>query len=87
MAKNLRWKVLTVVAVVVAAAAAVYPPEDRIRLGLDLRGGAHMVMQVETDDALQLQTETSAEQLGEQAALAGIVLASSAAVSPTELRI
>ena len=54
MAKNLRWKVLTVVAVVVAAAAAVYPLEDRIRLGLDLRGGAHMVMQVETDDALQL---------------------------------
>ena len=87
MAKNLRWKVLTVVAVVVAAVAAVYPPEDRIRLGLDLRGGAHMVMQVETDDALQLQTETSAEPLGEQAALAGIVLASSVALSPTELRV
>ncbi len=87
MAKNLRWKALIIVGVVVAAVFAVYPPEDQIRLGLDLRGGVHMVLRVQTDDALQVETETSAEQLSEQASLAGIVLASSAAVSPTEIRV
>ena len=87
MAKNLRWKLLTIVAVVVAAVFAVYPPEDQIRLGLDLRGGVHMVLQVQTDDALVVESETSAEQLSEQAGLSGISLASSAAVSPTEIRV
>ena len=87
MAKNLRWKLLTIALVVVAAAFAVYPPEDQIRLGLDLRGGVHMVLQVHTDDALMVESETSAEQLNEQAGLNGITLASSAAVSPTEIRV
>ena len=87
MAKNLRWKVLTIIGVVVAAAFAVYPPEDKIRLGLDLSGGVHMVMRVETDDALSVETETNAEQLKEEALNDGIVLTSVAAVSPTEIRI
>ena len=87
MAKNLRWKVLTIIGVVVAAAFAVYPPEDQIRLGLDLSGGVHMVLRVQTDDALRVETETSAEQLSEQASLSGISLTSAAAVSPTEMRL
>ncbi|MDP7477666.1 MAG: hypothetical protein QGI10_00190, partial [Vicinamibacterales bacterium] len=87
MAKNLRWKVVSIIGVVVAAAFAVYPPEDRIRLGLDLSGGVHMVLRVQTDDALRVETETSAEQLSEQASLSGIALTSSAATSPTEIRV
>jgi len=87
MAKNLRWKLLLIVGVVVAGVFAVTPPEDRIRLGLDLRGGVHLVLQVETDDALQVETETLAEQVGEQASVNGITLTSAAAVSSTEMRI
>ena len=87
MAKNLRWKVLSIVGVVVLAVFAVYPPEDRIRLGLDLRGGVHMVLRVQTDDALQVETETIAEQLSEQASLSGVSLTSVVAVSPTEIRV
>ena len=87
MAKNLRWKVLTIIGVVVAGAVAVYPPGDKIRLGLDLRGGAHMVMRVQTDDALSVETETNAEELSEQVLNDGIVLTSVIAVSPTEIRI
>ncbi len=87
MAKNLRWKVGGIAAVVVVAVFAVYPPEDQIRLGLDLRGGVHLVLRVQTDDALRVETETSAEQLSEQAIVDGIVLTSVAAVSPTEIRI
>ena len=48
MRKNLRWKMLTILAVAAAAAFAVYPPEDQVRLGLDLRGGVHLVLQVQT---------------------------------------
>ena len=61
MAKNLRWKVLLIIGVVGLAVFAVYPPAEQIRLGLDLRGGAHLVMQVQTDDALLVETETSAQ--------------------------
>ena len=87
MAKNLRWKVGGIAFVVVVAVFAVYPPEDQIRLGLDLRGGVHLVLRVQTDDALRVETETSAEQLSEQAIVDGIVLTSVTAVSPTEIRI
>ena len=87
MKKNLRWKILAIVAVTAAAAFAVYPPEDQVRLGLDLRGGVHLVLRVQTDDALRVETETSAEQLSEQASLAGINLLSAGAATPTEIRI
>ena len=87
MRNNLRWKLLTIIAVTVAAAAAVYPPEDQVRLGLDLRGGVHLVLRVQTDDALGVETETNAEQLSQQADLNGISLNSVAAVTATEIRV
>ena len=72
MRKNLQWKILSILAIGLLAAWAVYPPEERIRLGLDLEGGVHLVMRVQTDDALQVETETAAEQLGEQVSLQGM---------------
>jgi preprotein translocase subunit SecD len=63
MYKNLRWKLLSIVAVAVLAVFASYPPGERVKLGLDLRGGVHLVLQVQTDDALRIETETSSEQL------------------------
>ena len=44
---------------IVFAAVTIYPPFDtpsrsgRISLGLDLKGGVHLVLRVKTDDALQ----------------------------------
>ncbi len=87
MRKNLRWKMLTILAVAAAAAFAIYPPEDQVRLGLDLRGGVHLVLRVQTDDALRVETETNAEQLREQASLVGIELLSAGAAAPTEIRV
>ena len=87
MTKNLQWKLLAIIAVVGLSALAIYPPEERIRLGLDLKGGVHMVLRVQTDDALQLETETAAEQLGEQLGLQGIEVTSTVAVDPTTIRI
>lgn len=87
MKRNVQWKLLAVVAVTAASAAAIYPPADRIRLGLDLEGGVHMVLRVQTDDALRVESETAAEQLGEQLELQGITVASVAAVEPTVIRV
>jgi len=65
MNKNLRWKLLTVVAVTALAIWSFYPPDQKVKLGLDLQGGVHLVLRVQTDDALRLETETSGERLRE----------------------
>ena len=67
--KNLKWKLLTIVGVIVFAAVMIYPPFDtpghrgRISLGLDLKGGVQLVLRVKTDDALQYTSEDAAERL------------------------
>ncbi|HXG87089.1 MAG TPA: protein translocase subunit SecD [Vicinamibacterales bacterium] len=86
MAKNLRWKLLIIVAVVALSVFAFYPPDEKIRLGLDLKGGVHLVMQVQTDDAVKVETETTADRLREAlktAAVPGTV----SVVSPNEFRV
>ena len=87
MKQNVQWKVVAVVIVAALSALAIYPPEERIRLGLDLEGGVHMVLRVQTDDALRVESETAAEQLGEQLELQGIETASVVAVEPTTIRV
>ena len=87
MNKNLQWKLVAIIAVAALSALAVYPPEEQIRLGLDLEGGVHLVLRVQTDDALRLESETDAEQLSEQLSLQGIAVASAVAVDPTTIRI
>jgi preprotein translocase subunit SecD len=65
MHTNLRWKLLAIVAVTALATWSFYPPGEKVKLGLDLQGGVHIVMRVQTDDALRLETETSGERLRE----------------------
>ncbi len=72
MAKNLRWKLLTILAVVALSIFAFYPPDQKIRLGLDLKGGVHLVLRVVTDDALRLEVQTSADRVVEQLKTANI---------------
>ena len=71
MAKNLRWKLLTILGVVALSVFAFYPPDQKVRLGLDLKGGVHLVLRVQTDDALRLLTEATADQLRESLRTAG----------------
>ena len=87
MQKNLQWKLLAIVAVTALAAWGVYPPGDQIRLGLDLSGGAHLVLRVETGDALQVETETAAEQLGEQMSVQGMDAATVVPVDAETIRV
>ena len=87
MAKNLRWKILTILAVVGLAVFAFYPPGEKVRLGLDLKGGVHLVMRVQTDDALRLETETTSERLREQLRTQNITVGAITAVDPESFRV
>ena len=70
--KSLRWKVHRHRWPSSALGAwAIYPPEQKVRLGLDLKGGVHLVLRVQTDDALRLETETSMNRLREELVKAG----------------
>ena len=58
------WARVAVVAVVVLGAAwYLYPPKQTINLGLDLQGGIHLVLGVETDKHVSTQTERAADDL------------------------
>jgi len=46
--KRLKWKMLLVVGVVGLAVWLAFPLEEKINLGLDLQGGMHLVLQVDT---------------------------------------
>ncbi len=65
MKKNLRWRILLVLAVVALSVYLAYPP-SKIPLGLDLSGGMHLVLQVVTDDALNAETDNEILRLQEQ---------------------
>jgi preprotein translocase subunit SecD len=62
---NVRVRLLVVAAVAAVSLWSVYPP-DKIKLGLDLKGGVQLVLRVRTDDALRMQTQLSAEQVQDQ---------------------
>lgn len=57
MKKNLQWKVILVVAILALSIFFIYPPSQKIKLGLDLKGGIHLVLQVMTDDSVNIETD------------------------------
>ena len=66
MNKNLRWRLIVIAAVIALAVWSFYPPSQKVNLGLDLKGGVHLVMRVQTDAALRIETETTVERLRER---------------------
>lgn len=102
MYKNLRWKVLTIVVVlVVFGGIGVYPvlseryslPEPawlaglELKLGLDLRGGVQLQLRVNTDDALKYTTGTTGNQLQESLKTSNIPVGAFNVVSPTQFTV
>src|SRR5688500_9398791 len=63
MLKNVRGRLALTALVIALAVWAFYPPGEKINLGLDLKGGVHLVLRVHTDDALKAEAETTAERL------------------------
>ncbi len=87
MAKNLRWKVLVILGVIALSVWSFYPPDQKIKLGLDLKGGVHLVMRVQTDDALRLETQTTAARLGEQLKTAKVAVGAITVNGPTSFTV
>src|SRR5436309_9789211 len=84
---SLRNKIITIIVVfVVFFALGVYPiiastyklpaPEwlmaHQLKLGLDLKGGVHLVLRVQTDDALRVETEQEMSRLQAEMKTRGI---------------
>jgi len=59
-------KLYIVYFVVLSASFLAYPPKDKIKLGLDLKGGMHLVFQVVTEDAINIETDMVITDLKEQ---------------------
>jgi preprotein translocase subunit SecD len=100
--KDLRWKTLVILAVIVMfSAVGVYPivaqrfglpappwlMAKQLQLGLDLKGGVHLVMRVNRDDALRISTEGVGEQLREALRTAGVTVGTISVTSPTTFRV
>ncbi len=60
---DMRWKILLVLAVIGTCVWGIVPPSEKILLGLDLKGGIHLVLRVETDDAIKAQLDGMASAL------------------------
>ena len=63
MKKKLRWKAVLIAFVIVLSVWAFYPLEEKIKLGLDLKGGIHLILKVHTIDALNAVTNETSESL------------------------
>src|SRR5262245_48574553 len=63
MQLDLKWRLAISLGLLVLCLVAVYPPAEKIHLGLDLKGGIHMVMRVRTDDAVKAEVDLSQERI------------------------
>src|SRR5437016_11268902 len=99
---NLQWKLVSILVVgVVFTALGVYPVvaarygihspaflmDKQLKLGLDLKGGVHLVLRVQTDDALRLETEQEMERLREVLRTKGIPTTNIVSPDPTHFRV
>jgi preprotein translocase subunit SecD len=99
---NLRWKVLLIIAItVIFAAVGVYPilasraginsprflMDKALKLGLDLKGGVHLVLRVQTEDALRIETEAEMERLRQQLTTAGVTTSNIALAGDSSFKV
>src|ERR1700694_2329454 len=102
MNKNIQWKVITILAVlVIFSAVGVYPivasqyginspswlMEKQLKLGLDLKGGVHLVMRVQTDDALKLECDIESERLRDDLKTKNVTVGDITTIGPTQFRV
>ena len=63
--KNLLAKSIFAIALVVLIGWAAFPPKEKVILGLDLKGGIHLVLEVDTDSALKGELSEMKQRLGQ----------------------
>ena len=57
MDKYFKWKVMLILLVVGLSIYFVYPPQEKVHLGLDLKGGIHLLLEVEAEKIPEKQRE------------------------------
>jgi len=72
MNKGLVWRGVLIVALAALAFWRAWPPRENINLGLDLQGGIHLVLKVETQDAVKAETDKDMEVLRREATDDGV---------------
>ena len=77
MPRNILYKLGLIVAVAAFSLFLSYPPEEQINLGLDLRGGIHLVLDVVVDEAVAGEVRTEMGRLIELLESESITVASS----------
>ncbi len=87
MKKGLRWKLILTLAVLALALVVSYPITQKLNLGLDLKGGLHLVLQVMTDDAVNMETDQEVLRLQEQFKKSNLTYASMTRVEPGKFTI
>jgi len=102
MRTSVRWRTVSIVIVlVICVAIGVYPIvatrhgvtqprfliDKMLKLGLDLKGGVHLVIRVETDEALRIQTAAESERLREHLAHLHVAVGNVVVTSPTQFRV
>jgi preprotein translocase subunit SecD len=73
--KELRVRATLYGAFLIACGVALWPVEERVKLGLDLKGGIHLVLQVMTDDALNATVDDGVQSARGQLMGKGITFA------------
>jgi preprotein translocase subunit SecD len=79
MKKNLTWKLLLILGIMVVFTLGIFGPPwtwagrgplaavtDRIHLGLDLKGGTHLILQVQVNDAVNVESDNVVAQLKQE---------------------
>src|SRR5271170_5630820 len=78
MNKNLTWKLVVIIAILLLFVAGIFGAPwtwsgkslaslitDRVHLGLDLRGGTHLILQVQVNDAVNIDSDNAIARLKE----------------------
>ncbi len=63
MQRKLMWRWALIAAVTAAAVFFMLPLDKKIHLGLDLKGGIHLVLQVNTEDAVRAEVDDAMERV------------------------
>ncbi|CCQ90982.1 Protein-export membrane protein SecD [Nitrospina gracilis 3/211] len=63
MFRDLKWKIPLIFAVLLGAVWLAYPVDEKINLGLDLQGGMHLVLEVQTEKAVESALEQRADDI------------------------
>ena len=78
-------RVLLILAVIAGAAWSAFPLDEKITLGLDLRGGTHLELEVDLDDAVRAQSERTLQFLRRELEAAGVAFTSARQVETGRL--